>query len=114
MEEEALFYPKILCTRCRVHEFGEYLIYRHQFSELIAERTDADASDEQTEAERATSVAARNSATLVIAANLDIATRGLMTYCGFKFTFWLRKSLLNWQLSFRIDEVHQLEREGHL
>lgn len=73
----------ILAVRlhCAEH-FVRLLIYRHRFSELIAERINGSSPD-QLEGERAALVAAHNSAVHVIAANVNIATRGLMTYCAF-------------------------------
>jgi hypothetical protein len=78
--EDTVRLTQAVRLHCAEH-FVRLLIYRHRFSELIAERANGPASDEQTEAERAALVAAHNSAIHVVAANVNIAKRGLMTYC---------------------------------
>jgi len=65
---------------CAEH-FVRLLIYRHRFSELVAERTSGPIEEEQTEAEQEALVAAHNSALQLVAAHVHIAKRGLMTYC---------------------------------
>ena len=65
---------------CAEH-FVRLLIYRHRFSELVAERTSGPIEEEQTEAEQEALVAAHNSALQIVAAHVHIAKRGLMTYC---------------------------------
>lgn len=67
---------------CAEH-FVRLLIYRRRFSELIAVRTDGVVPDEQTDVETAALIAAHNSAAHIIAANVNIAQKGLMTYCMF-------------------------------
>jgi hypothetical protein len=89
---------------CAEH-FVRLLIYRHRFSELIAERTKGLSSDEQTEAERAALVVAHNSAVQVITANVNIAKRGLMTYCTS-----LNRYLLNWRFLHGTDGVHVIHQ----
>lgn len=67
----------------RLHCFEQYvrlLIHRHRFSEMIFERH-ADGIDEQSEPEVEAIMAAHGCALRMVAAHLNIATRGLMTYC---------------------------------
>ena len=69
----------------RLHCAEQYvrlLIYRHRFSELVAERTSGSVEEEQTDAEREALVAAHNSALQIVGAHVHIAKKGLMTYCG--------------------------------
>ena len=67
---------------CAEH-FVRLLIYRHRFSELVAERTSGPVAEEQTELEKEALVSAHNSALQIIGAHVHIAKRGLMTYCSF-------------------------------
>lgn len=62
-------------------QFVRLLIFRHRFSELVAERTNGPVEEEQTEAEKDAMIAAHNSALQIVAAHLNIAKKGLMTYC---------------------------------
>ncbi|KAF9524900.1 fungal-specific transcription factor domain-containing protein [Crepidotus variabilis] len=74
-----------LTQAVRLHcaeQFVRLLIYRHRFSELVAERTNGPVPDEQTDTEKAALVAAHTSALQIIGANVNIAKRGLMTYYG--------------------------------
>ncbi len=64
-------------------QFVRLLIYRHRFSEYVAERTIGPHEEEQNEAEREALMAAHNSALQIIAAHVNIAKKGLMTYCKF-------------------------------
>lgn len=69
----------------RLHCAEQYvrlLIYRHRFSELVAERTSGPVEEEQTDAEREALVAAHNSALQIVGAHVHIAKKGLMTYYG--------------------------------
>ena len=94
--EDTIRLTQAVRLHCAEH-FVRLLIYRHRFSEMIAERTKGPPSDQQTEAERAALLAAQNSAIYVIAANVNIANRGLMTYCtSFNFLS-LSMFLLNWR-----------------
>ncbi|KAF8960829.1 fungal-specific transcription factor domain-containing protein [Flammula alnicola] len=63
-------------------QFVRLLIYRHRFSEMVAERTSGPIEEEQTEAEKEALVAAHNSALQIIAAHVHMAKKGLMTYYG--------------------------------
>lgn len=64
-------------------QFVRLLIYRHRFSEYLAERTNGLHEEEQTDAEKEALVAAHNSALQIVAAHVNIAKKGLMTYCEF-------------------------------
>ncbi|PFH48818.1 hypothetical protein AMATHDRAFT_81612 [Amanita thiersii Skay4041] len=79
---------------CAEH-FVRMLIYRHRFSELVAERTNGVGGvgngmngmgllleDEQCEAEKEAMIAAHNSALQIVATHVHIAKKGLMTYYG--------------------------------
>lgn len=66
---------------CAEH-FVRLLIYRHRFSELVAERTSG-VAEEQTELEREALIAAHSSALQIVSAHVHIAKKGLMTYCKF-------------------------------
>ncbi|KDR79374.1 hypothetical protein GALMADRAFT_243404 [Galerina marginata CBS 339.88] len=63
-------------------QFVRLLIYRHRFSELVAERTSGPVEEEQTEAEQEALIAAHNSALQIVGAHVHIAKKGLMTYYG--------------------------------
>ena len=65
---------------CAEH-FVRLLIYRHRFSELVAERTNGPVEEEQTEAEREALIAAHNSAVQIVTTYGHIAKKALMTYC---------------------------------
>jgi hypothetical protein len=65
---------------CAEH-FVRLLIYRHRFSELMAERTSGGSDEPPGEQEKAALVAAQNSALQIITTHLHIAKKGLMTYC---------------------------------
>ncbi|KAF9465971.1 fungal-specific transcription factor domain-containing protein [Collybia nuda] len=69
----------------RLHCAEQYvrlLIYRHRFSELLAERTSRSNEEEPSDQEKEALVAAQNSALQIISAHLNIAKKGLMTYYG--------------------------------
>lgn len=102
--EDIIRVTQTVRLHCAEH-FVRLLIYRHRFSELIAEKTKRPSSDEQTEAERAALIAAHNSAVHVITANVNIAKRGLMTYCTSLNIF-----LLNWRFSHGADGVHVIHQ----
>lgn len=61
-------------------QFVRMLIYRHRFSELVADRC-LGVDEEQSEAERDAIKAAHGCTMQIIAAHLHIAAKGLMTYC---------------------------------
>jgi hypothetical protein len=68
----------------RLHCAEQYvrmLIYRHRFSELVAERTCSGGEEDQTDAEREAVVGAHSCALQIVAAHLHVASKGLMTYC---------------------------------
>jgi len=70
---------------CAEH-FVRLLIYRHRFSELVAERTAGSGVEEQqTELEKESLISAHNSALQIVGAHLHIAKKGLMTYCASLF-----------------------------
>ncbi|KAJ7182904.1 fungal-specific transcription factor domain-containing protein [Mycena crocata] len=77
-----------LTQAVRLHcaeQFVRLLIYRHRFSELVAERTaaaDPAMRPPQSERERDAMVKAHFSALQIVAAHLLIAKKGLMTYYG--------------------------------
>lgn len=63
-------------------QFVRLLIYRHRFSELMAERTSANNEEEPGEQEKEAFFAAQNAALQIISTHLQIAKKGLMTYYG--------------------------------
>ena len=65
-------------------QFVRLLIYRHRFSEMVAERTSGPVEEEQTDAEKDALLAAHNAALPIITAHLHVAKKGLMTYCWFR------------------------------
>ena len=67
---------------CAEH-FVRLLIYRHRFSELVAERTNGPVAEGQSELEKEALISAHNSALHIVGAHLHIAKKGLMTYCVF-------------------------------
>ncbi|KAJ7445972.1 fungal-specific transcription factor domain-containing protein [Mycena galericulata] len=77
-----------LTQAVRLHcaeQFVRLLIYRHRFSELVAERTsaaDPQLRPPQSEVERDAMVKAHYSALQIVASHLLIAKKGLMTYYG--------------------------------
>lgn len=67
----------------RIHcldQFVRMLIARHRFSELVAERA-AVGDQDQTEGERDDMTLAHSCALQIVTAHLQIASKGLMTYC---------------------------------
>lgn len=67
-------------------QFVRMLIHRHRFSEMVAERTaiaarEGGAEEEQSEAECEAMRAAQTCALQIISSHLQIAAKGLMTYC---------------------------------
>ncbi|KAJ7917090.1 fungal-specific transcription factor domain-containing protein [Mycena leptocephala] len=77
-----------LTQAVRLHcaeQFVRLLIYRHRFSELVAERTaaaDPQMRPPQSEVERDAMVKAHFSALQIVSAHLLVAKKGLMTYYG--------------------------------
>jgi hypothetical protein len=69
---------RLHCTE----QFVRMLIYRHRFSDFVAERVYGGAEDEeQGELEKEATTAAHGCALNIVSANLHIAAKGLMTYC---------------------------------
>jgi Fungal specific transcription factor domain len=64
-------------------QFVRMLIYRHRFSELVAERLH-NGDEEQSEAEGEAIRAAHECTLRIVAAHLHIAAKGLMTYCEWR------------------------------
>ncbi|KAG6887599.1 hypothetical protein C0992_011577 [Termitomyces sp. T32_za158] len=64
---------------CAEH-FVRLLIYRHRFSELMAERTNGGSDEPAGEQEKAALIAAQKSALQIITTHLQVAKKGLMTY----------------------------------
>jgi hypothetical protein len=62
-------------------QFVRMLIYRHRFSEHVAEREQSGGEEEQSDQEREAVVAAHSCALHIVAAHLHVASKGLMTYC---------------------------------
>jgi len=93
-----------LTQAVRLHCAEQYvrlLIYRHRFSELVAERTNgAVDTDEQTEQEKEALIAAHNAALQIVGSHLHIAKKGLMTYCkqwNFYHLLCLANSTCRWR-----------------
>lgn len=87
----------------RIHcaeQFVRMLLYRHRFSEMVADRAYRGANnEEQSEAECEAMGAAQACAVQIISSHMQIATKGLMTYCE-----WLRigpRRLTNWTSRWR-------------
>jgi hypothetical protein len=73
-----------LTQAVRLHcaeQFARLLIFRHRFSEMVAERTNGPNEEEQTDQEKEALIAAHNAALQIIGSHLHIAKKGLMTYC---------------------------------
>lgn len=68
---------------CAEH-FVRLLIYRHRFSQLVAERTGPGhkVDPDQSDAEKEAMMAAHNSALQIVTTHLHVARKGLMTYYG--------------------------------
>ncbi|KAM6495014.1 Fungal specific transcription factor domain containing protein [Amanita muscaria] len=66
---------------CAEH-YVRMLIYRHRFSEMVAETTSSGMEGEQSDAERQAMISAHNSALQIVATYVSIAKKGLMTYYG--------------------------------
>lgn len=63
-------------------QYARLLIYRHRFSEMVAERTSGPTEEDQTEQEKEALIAANNAALQIVGSHLHIAKKGLMTYYG--------------------------------
>lgn len=91
-------------------QFVRLLIYRHRFSEYVAERTSGPHEEEQTDAEKEAIIAAHNSALQIVAAHVNIAKKGLMTYCMFSSLLFLPPLLT--LVSDGVHVIHQLTQAG--
>ncbi|KAG5636605.1 hypothetical protein H0H81_007430 [Sphagnurus paluster] len=100
---------------CAEH-FVRLLIYRHRFSELMAERTSGGADDSLPgEQEKAALVAAQNSALQIITTHLHVAKKGLMTYYGVHVIHQLTqagRTLVAILLSCKTEELQHLIPPG--
>jgi len=95
---------------CAEH-FVRLLIYRHRFSELVAERTNGPVEEEQTEAEREALIAAHNSALEIVGTHVHIAKKGLMTYCKPLILLYFLSSYFI-SLADGVHVIHQLTQAG--
>ncbi|KAF5370920.1 hypothetical protein D9615_009818 [Tricholomella constricta] len=99
---------------CAEH-FVRLLIYRHRFSELMAERTSGGSEELPGEQEKAALVAAQNSALHIITTHLHIAKKGLMTYYGVHVIHQLTqagRTLVAILLSCKTEELQHLIPPG--
>ena len=97
----------------RLHCAEQYvrlLIYRHRFSELVAERTSCPVQEEQTDAEKEALISAHNAALQIVGAHLHIAKKGLMTYCMSSFELGSIFLIPLLTLSLLIDGVHVIHQ----
>ncbi|RDB16620.1 putative transcriptional regulatory protein C3C7.04 [Hypsizygus marmoreus] len=102
-----------------VEQFVRLLIYRHRFSELMAERTSGGSGmggeEKMGEQEKEALVAAQNSALQIITAHLHIAKKGLMTYYGVHVIHQLTqagRTLVAILLSCKTEELQHLIPPG--
>ncbi|KAJ7607206.1 fungal-specific transcription factor domain-containing protein [Roridomyces roridus] len=82
--EDTIRFTQAVRLHC-AEQFVKLLIYRHRFSELVAERTaptDPQMRPPQSEVETDAMVKAHYSALQIIASHLLVAKKGLMTYYG--------------------------------
>ncbi|KAG6819891.1 hypothetical protein H0H93_007669 [Arthromyces matolae] len=96
-------------------QFVRLLIYRHRFSELIAERTSGGSDEPASEQEKAALIAAHNSALQIITTHLQIAKKGLMTYYGVHVIHQLTqagRTLVAILLSCKTEELQHLIPTG--
>ncbi|KAG6888591.1 hypothetical protein C0995_007110 [Termitomyces sp. Mi166 len=99
---------------CAEH-FARLLIYRHRFSELMAERTSGGSDEPAGEQEKAALIAAQNSALQIITTHLGIAKKGLMTYYGVHVIHQLTqagRTLVAILLSCKTEELQHLIPPG--
>ncbi|KAJ2933017.1 hypothetical protein H1R20_g4063, partial [Candolleomyces eurysporus] len=80
--EDTIRMTQAVRLHCAEH-FARLLIYRHRFSEMVAERTNGPTEEEQTDQEKEALIAAHNAALQIIGSHLHIAKKGLMTYCTY-------------------------------
>jgi Fungal specific transcription factor domain len=95
-------------------QFVRLLIYRHRFSELMAERTSGNTEEEPSEQEREAFFAAQSSALQIISTHLQIAKKGLMTYCKSLRVFFLCSVLISVVATYLdgVHVIHQLTQAG--
>lgn len=91
-------------------QFVRLLIYRHRFSEYLAERTNGTHEEEQTDAEKEALIAAHNAALQIVAAHVNIAKKGLMTYCKSLSDIYPQKKLNS--ATDGVHVIHQLTQAG--
>ncbi|GLB40905.1 putative fungal specific transcription factor [Lyophyllum shimeji] len=99
---------------CAEH-FVRLLIYRHRFSEHMAERTSGGSDEPPGEQEKAALVAAQTSALQIITTHLHIAKKGLMTYYGVHVIHQLTqagRTLVAILLSCKTEELQHLIPPG--
>lgn len=66
-----------------IEQFARMLIYRHRFSEFVAERAlSGSEHEEQCEAEKQATASAHSSALTIVSTYIQLAAKGLMTYYG--------------------------------
>ena len=95
----------------RIHcldQFVRMLIARHRFSELVAERA-AIGDQEQSNQEREDMTLAHSCALQIINAHLQIASKGLMTYCESRAIF-VSVLVLNAVTLCSLDGVHVIHQ----
>ncbi|KAG5641466.1 hypothetical protein DXG03_005129 [Asterophora parasitica] len=99
---------------CAEH-FVRLFIYRHRFSELMAERMSGGSDEGPGEQEKAALVAAQKSALQIITTHLQIAKKGLMTYYGVHVIHQLTqagRTLVAILLSCKTEELQHLIPPG--
>lgn len=100
----------------RIHcleQFVRMLIQRHRFSELVAERTMGGGEGEQTEAEREAMMACHECAIQLVHSHMEVAKKGLMTYCkSLKRLFLTLSSIANGYILDGVHVIHQLAQAG--
>ncbi|KAG5734630.1 Transcriptional activator protein acu-15 [Termitomyces sp. T112] len=99
---------------CAEH-FARLLIYRHRFSELMAERTSGGSDETAGEQEKAALIAAQASALRIITTHLQVAKKGLMTYYGVHVIHQLTqagRTLVAILLSCKTEELQHLIPPG--
>lgn len=96
-------------------QFVRLLIYRHRFSELLAERSTGPHEEEQSDVEKEALVSAHHAALQIVTAHVNIAKKGLMTYYGVHVIHQLTqagRTLVAVLLCCRADELHHLIPPG--
>lgn len=101
----------------RIHcleQFVRMLMQRHRFSELVAERTlgGGEGEGEQTDAEREAMMACHNCALQLVHSHMQVAKKGLMTYCMCTFFLSSNKLMRILNLADGVHVIHQLTQAG--